>query len=101
MHDPIPKQGQNTNQCFYNKGGFGSNNTNNQNSNTFSGNNQGTNKRRPNYCWTLNKGNCKDGSKCKFVNRYSYCDSAEHSIFICPRAKKAGVTIAMPTQGNK
>ena len=101
MHDPIPKQGQNTNQYSYNKGGFGSNNTNNQNSNTFSGNNQGTNKRRPNYCWTFNKGNCKDGSKCKFVNRCSYCDSAEHSIFICPRAKKVGVTIAMPTQGNK
>ena len=47
----------------------------------------------PNYCWTFNKGNCKDGQKCQFVNRCSYCDSASHGIISCPRAKKAGVTI--------
>ena len=34
-----------------------------------------------------------DGAKCRFVNQCSYCDSADHGIIACPRAKKARVTI--------
>ena len=49
-------------------------------------------RKRPDYCWIFNKGSCKDRAKYRFINRCSYCDSAEHGIFACPKAKKAGVT---------
>ena len=37
-------------------------------------------KKRPDYCWIFNKGSCKDGAKYRFINRCSYCDSAEHGV---------------------
>ena len=48
-------------------------------------------KRKPRYCWAYGKagaGNCKDGSKCKFVHRCSYCDEPDHYKNNCP--KKGG-----------
>ena len=42
-------------------------------------------KAKPNYCWAYNKGQCKDGSKCKFMNRCSYWDSADHARINCPK----------------
>ena len=44
--------------------------------------------RKPNYCWTFNKGHCKDGVSCKFVNRCSYCDAADHGLNTCKKAKE-------------
>ena len=40
-------------------------------------------KSKPNYCWKFNKGKCKFGSNCKFVNRCSYCDSPAHGLNSC------------------
>ena len=40
---------------------------------------------KPDYCWKFNKGKCKFGSECKFVNRCSYCDSAAHGQNTCPK----------------
>ena len=41
-------------------------------------------KLKPNYCWKFNKGKCKFGTNCKFINRCSYCDSPAHGINTCP-----------------
>ena len=49
-------------------------------------------KKKPNYCWTLNKGHCKAGTKCKFMNRCSYCDAPDHGLTQCTKAKEAGKT---------
>ena len=40
---------------------------------------------KPDYCWKFNKGKCKFGSDCKFVNWCSYCDSPAHSQNACPK----------------
>ena len=96
MHDPIPRQNQNNtgNSIFSGK---------HQNYAASQGqqsqNNSGDEKRRPNYCWTFNKGQCKD-PKCRFVNRCSYCDSGEHGIHACAKAKKAGVTLVTQPQSK-
>ena len=45
--------------------------------------------KKPNYCWAFNKGFCKDGAACKFVNRCSYCDAADHALPNCQKAKEA------------
>ena len=46
-------------------------------------------KKKPNYCWAFNKGGtCKFSSKCKFVNRCSYCEASDHGISMCPKATK-------------
>ena len=48
-------------------------------------NNAGGNQ-KPKYCWGFNRtGNCKDGSKCKYVNRCSYCDGSDHWKINCPK----------------
>ena len=42
-------------------------------------------KRKPRYCWVFGRGgNCRDGDKCKFVHRCSYCDKADHYKNVCP-----------------
>ena len=38
------------------------------------------------YCWSFNRGEkCKFDPNCKFIKRCSYCDSAAHGQFECPR----------------
>ena len=61
--------------------GTGSGSTGGNNANNSASGGQ----RKPKYCWAFNRGNCKDGLKCKFVNRCSYCDSSEHAKNICPK----------------
>ena len=41
-------------------------------------------KNKSNYCWKFNRGKCKFGPNCKFVNRCSYCDSPAHGLNSCP-----------------
>ena len=40
---------------------------------------------KPKYCWVFNRANvkCKDGPKCKFIHRCSYCDNAGHGKHAC------------------
>ena len=45
---------------------------------------QGSNKKIK-YCWAFNRGNCKEGLKCKFVNRCSICDSSLHGKNSCDK----------------
>ena len=54
-------------------------------------------RKKPDYCWTFNKGFCKDGNKCRFINCCLYCDSPDHGIHVCAKAKKAGISIATAT----
>ena len=99
MRDPIPKQftgGQGFRGPKQASGQFTGNFS--QQSAQGGGNNQTQGKKWPDYCWTFNKGFCKDGNKCHFVNRCSYCDSTNHGICACPRAKKVGVTIISQNQ---
>ena len=108
MRDPLPKQYSNQQfsnnkfdavQSHGNGISFGGNNTSSASGSRGVQGGSHTNKKKPNYCWTFNKGFCKDGSACCFVNRCSYCDAGDHGICICPKPKKAGVTIATPLQG--
>ena len=57
----------------------------NTNNNTTGGGDSG--KRKPKYCWAHNRANgyCKDGNKCRFIHRCSYCDKPDHGINICPK----------------
>ena len=54
-------------------------------SNHNNGNNGKPSSKKPKHCWAYNRGNCKDGSKCKFVHRCSYCDSGTHIKGACPK----------------
>ena len=44
------------------------------------------------YCWSFNRGHCKYGSNCDFINRCNYCDSTSHGENSCYKlaAKRAG-----------
>ena len=54
-------------------------------------NSSGGNCRKSDYCWNFNKGlKCKFDPKCKFIERYSYCDSGTHGIISCPKLEKGG-----------
>ena len=46
-------------------------------------NNQSNKKRKPKYCWAFNRGNCKEGAKCKYIDRCSVCDEAGHGKNTC------------------
>ena len=46
---------------------------------------------KPDYCWKFNKGKCKFGNDCRFINRCSYCDSAAHERNACPQKAQANV----------
>ena len=37
------------------------------------------------YCWRFNKGRCKFGASCKYINKCSYCESTVHGSSNCPR----------------
>ena len=51
-----------------------------------SGSNGKNFKKKPKYCWGHNRvGGCKDGAKCKFIHRCSYCDSGDHAKHACPK----------------
>ena len=52
--------------------------------------------KKPDYCWKFNKGKCKFGSECRFINRCSYCDSTSHGLNTCPKKGNANV----PTTGS-
>ena len=46
-------------------------------------------KKKIDYCWSFNKGaKCKFGKKCKFIERYSYCDSPSHGVVNCEKLGK-------------
>ena len=46
-------------------------------------------KRKPDYCWSFNKGlKCKFGKKCRYIERCSYCDSYAHGLNSCPKFGK-------------
>ena len=46
----------------------------------------GSIKKKPDYCWSYNKGiKCKFGKNCRFIERCSYCDSGSHGVVNCPR----------------
>ena len=56
-----------------------------------SGNKKGSQSKRAKrtlYCWSFNRGEkCKFDPHCKFIKRCSYCDSAAHGQFECPKLK--------------
>ena len=77
MTDPLPRQ-------------FHSQNFGNKFAAHSGVNRPGTSKKdKPDYCWKFNKGKCKFGANCKFVNKCSYCDSPDHGLNSCPRRTSA------------
>ena len=88
MRDPLPKNktGSNSNGTQWpsharqNRNGNG----NGQPQPSTSGTSNG--KKRPDYCWNFNKG-VKFGARCRFIERCSYCDSPNHGVNACPKAK--------------
>ena len=87
MRDPLPKN------IHYHKmyqGGSGYSNTGNRNaSSTGEGATAAAvlgKKRKADYCKNFNKGLvCRYGKKCRFTERCSICNSADHPIIKCPQ----------------
>ena len=54
-----------------------------------SGNNN-TNDIKDDYCWALNGkvNHCHFGSRCRYINKCSYCDSPHHGITKCPKLEQ-------------
>ena len=92
LKDPLTKNN------WFNRGSFGSSgstgflsNHNNhaQNDRSPAVGSSGAVKKKPSYCWSWNKGEkCKFGAKCHFIERCSYCDSSNHGLHECVKAKK-------------
>ena len=40
------------------------------------------------YCWSFNRGHCKFGVRCDFINQCNYCDSTSHGRNACPKLQK-------------
>ena len=58
-------------------------------SNSASGGQNKTFKRKTDYCWSFNRGNkCKFGKRCKFIERCSCCDSPFHGLVNCEKLDK-------------
>ena len=85
MKDPL--NGNNKNRGY---GNFGQSQQNNKaNSTSGSTNNYKGHRRKSDYCWNFNKGiPCKFGSKCRFIERCSYCDAPGHGVIACPKLDK-------------
>ena len=75
----FPRQGSNNQNTNVNQHGTSSNKTNNSKPKA----------KKPNYCWTFQRGFCKSGASCPFVNRCSYCDATDHGLNACPKAKES------------
>ena len=43
--------------------------------------------KKPNYCWSFNRGKCKWGNNCHFMNRCLFCDSPTHGASMCRKKK--------------
>ena len=87
MREPL-----NRNNKFSFGGNGGTNNTASSNQRKPTGG-----KKKVKYCWNWNKGiKCKYDAKCHFIERCSYCDSPNHGLDTCVKAKKKNVT-----QGNE
>ena len=90
MRHVLPRTGtnqfnsQNNTGFDFNKRQSNSGNNTNNNAKANAGGGGG-NVRKPKYCWAHNRGNCKDGNKCPYVNRCSYCDGSEHGKNSCPK----------------
>ena len=99
MRDPIQKMygPHNNSQSNYQVGAQQNRNNNATRTQTAisatTANTQG--KKKPNYCWAFNKGVCKFGQKCKFVNRCSYCDQANHGIYCCLKQLKETMWVVL------
>ena len=53
------------------------------------------------YCWSFNREEpCKFGKCCRYIERCSYCDSANHGIICCTKAKKKGVKFQKHRKSN-
>ena len=41
------------------------------------------------YCWNFNTSvPCKFGARCKFIERYKYCDSPSHGVNACQKLQR-------------
>ena len=83
MRDPITK-----NQQYYQNQNLGQKGKTQQHGKSGSSNqNGGKFKPKVKYCWAFNnKGNCSD-KDCKFISKCSYCDSSDHGLCNCAKAK--------------
>ena len=93
MREPLQKNFSNNGQGMQNFG-YGQSGNNGNSSKAKSGtgenaNNSSGKRKKPNYCWAFNKGFCKDGAACHFINRCSYCDALDHALPNCKKAKEA------------
>ena len=87
MKDPLVNN-KNGHQ-FRENGGGGFNSGNGAAKGTPVVNRGGPKGRKSRYCWNFNKGvPCKFGSKCKFIECCSFCDSPAHGLIGCPKADK-------------
>ena len=78
MRDPLPPRGSNPTRF-----------SSVSNQNYGGGKGQPRKSRKSIYCWNYNKGiPCKFGRNCKFIERCSFCDVGDHSLYNCPKADK-------------
>ena len=93
MRDPLPKSNGYKPYQHHSGSGYVQNqkswNAWNGNSSRQSSN---TKRNKSDYCWNFNKGvPCRFGSKCKFIERYKYCDSPTHGMHACHKlVRKSG-----------
>ena len=80
--------GRNNNSFNFNRNpSMGSNNNNNTSNSTTPVSN--ALRRKPDYCWSFNKGiKCKFCDKCRFIKKCSYCNANNHGLVSCPKLDK-------------
>ena len=82
MRDPLPK--------LFTGNGNGARANNNNNYQQARGNGSDDKPtKKPKYCWSFNRGRCKDGPKCIYINRCSFCDSGTHGKNNCEKRKNS------------
>ena len=86
MKDPISRQSYNNShpRQSYGHNSAGKNHSQSVQNPQSQGKRKGTT-----YCRNFNGGEkCKYGSKCRFIERCSHCDSSDHGVIACPKLKK-------------
>ena len=107
LTDHLPNKSSGNGQYHFNRGGGSAasfsatnsnNNANQHNSNSSSAQKKGGSK----YCWRFNKGKCRFGLSCRYINRCSVCDQASHGSSTCPTKNVAPVVgcAALVQQAN-
>ena len=93
MREPLPKNYQFKQNSFghFNKTGYGGQSTSSHSAQSTSSSSESGKKKsgKQAYCMLFNRGEkCKYSNKCRFIERCSMCDQADHHVLICPKLTK-------------